>query len=92
MPQNKNLMWFNKFWRNTVGLLSDQKIVLVNVINFRGCPVFFHKSRTHQYPDLLLSVSVNYHVVGAGDAYVTSESYFAKLHPNKQVLNSFILS
>ena len=36
--------------------------------------------RTHQYPDLLLSVSV-YHVAGAGDAYVTSESIFCKLHP-----------
>ena len=34
--------------------------------------------RTHQYPDLLLSVPVNYHVAGAGDAYVSSESIFCK--------------
>ena len=42
MPQNKRLMWLNKFLRKTVCLLSDQKIVFVNVISFRGCP-FFHK-------------------------------------------------
>ena len=36
-------------------------------------------AQTHQYPDLLLSVSVNYHV--AGDAYVTSESIFCKTPP-----------
>ena len=40
MPQNKSLIWFNKFWRKTVCLLSDQKIVFVNVISFRGCPFF----------------------------------------------------
>ena len=28
--------------RKTVRLLSDQKIVFINVISFRGCP-FFHK-------------------------------------------------
>ena len=38
------------------------------------------KSRTHQYPELILSVSVNY-VAGAGDAYVTSESIFCKTPP-----------
>ena len=42
MPLNESLMWFNKFWRKTVRLLSDQKIVFINVISFRGCP-FFHK-------------------------------------------------
>ena len=38
-------------------------------------------SRTHQYPDLLLFVSVNYHAAGAGDAYVTLESIFCKTPP-----------
>ena len=42
---------------------------------------FLNQPRTHQYPDLLLSVSVNYHVAGAGDAYVTSESIFCKTPP-----------
>ena len=42
MPLNESLMWFNTFWRKTVRLVSDQKIVLVNVISFCGCP-FFHK-------------------------------------------------
>ena len=54
------------------------------VINYRKMEeiyVSFIGTRTHQYPDLLLSVSVNYHVAGAGDAYVTSESIFCKLHP-----------
>ena len=36
------------------------------------------KPQTHQNPDLILSVSVNYHVTGAGDAYVTLESIFCK--------------
>ena len=42
MPLNESQMWFNKFWRKTVCILSDQKIVFINVISFRGCP-FFHK-------------------------------------------------
>ena len=42
MPLNESLMWFNKLWRKTVRLLSDQNIVFINVISFRGCP-FFHK-------------------------------------------------
>ena len=34
-------MWFNKFWRKTVCLRSDQKIVFINVISFRGCPFLY---------------------------------------------------
>ena len=47
MPQNKSLMWFNKFWRKTVRLLSDQNIVFVNVISFRGCPFFSNMNHLH---------------------------------------------
>ena len=55
---------------------SEKKRHHVTIINFSKT-----WTRTHQYPDLLLSVSVNYHVAGAGDAYVTSESIFCKTPP-----------
>ena len=76
VPRDENFPIFRGF------PLFSLKFAEIKMIRF--APIYQNvmsfQSRTHQYPDLLLSVSVNY-VAGAGDAYVTSESIFCKTPP-----------